>query len=426
MRAQRTFSNVKCKRMNILLLCREFPPAHHGGIGTFYQELAKEFGERGHSVNIIAEGYNDLRVDRRMYFTLYRVNQVPRRFSKSQFISFLLYNRLMYNSLATLLKKTKIDIVESSSYGGEAFFYCARKTLPLIIRLHGLISLDALTKHLQRPSLMADMRFPDVSLLEKLSSKYKHIDSCFCRILEKRSIDSADLIISPSEAYKKLTCNLMGLDTSRINVVYHGIAPVKPRVDPVPLKWFKGSFNKENSKIVLFVGRVTFEKGAHVLIRAIPDILKENPETKFVFCGIVDKKVLSFFRKHLKKSEREKVLFTGRLKRRQVFYLYQVCDIFCHPSLYETFAIVLLEAMIFEKPIVASNIGAIPEIVKDNHTGFLVPPNDSKVLADSIITLLNDEELRSSFGRKGAERVRMKFSIEDTAKKSIELYENVI
>jgi len=238
--------------MNILLLCREFPPAPYGGIGTFYEELAKEFGERGHSVSIIAEGYNDLHVERCKYFTVYRVKRVARPFSKSRFISFLLYDRVVYNLLATLLKKTKIDIVESSGYGGDAFFYCARKTIPLVVRLHGLISLNVLTMHPERPDLMAELGFSEFSLLNKLSSMYKHGDSRFCSILEKRPIDHADLIISPSEAFKKLTCNLMALNTSRIKVVHHGIAPVKPRIHHVSLNRLKDSFSKENSKIVLY------------------------------------------------------------------------------------------------------------------------------------------------------------------------------
>jgi glycosyltransferase involved in cell wall biosynthesis len=101
-------------------------------------------------------------------------------------------------------------------------------------------------------------------------------------------------------------------------------------------------------------------------------------------------------------------------------------DVFVHPSLWEGFGIVLLEAMALDLPIVASDVSAIPEIILNGQTGLLVPPGDPPGLAAAIIRLYRDEELAKALGQAGQLRLARYFSLNEMVRKTIEVYEGLL
>lgn len=153
--------------------------------------------------------------------------------------------------------------------------------------------------------------------------------------------------------------------------------------------------------MILFVGCLTPGKGPQSLIRALPRVLREVPQAMAVFCGadVGYKKHLETLARQLRLEE--KVVFTGYLPRYKLLQAYSACDVFVLPAWFEAFGLAIAEAMASAKPVVACRVGAVPFLVEDGQSGFLVPPADSQAVAEKIITLLGDDSLRQRFGERG-------------------------
>jgi len=121
------------------------------------------------------------------------------------------------------------------------------------------------------------------------------------------------------------------------------------------------------------------------------------------------------------------VTFTGRIERKELARLYSTAEIAVSPSLYEGFGLPAAEAMSSGLPIIATRAGALPEVVgKDGETGILVPPAEPDALAAAIKRLLDDEPLRKRLGEAGRKRVQSNFSWEQAAKKTVQVYEELL
>ncbi|MEM1509821.1 MAG: glycosyltransferase family 4 protein [Thermofilaceae archaeon] len=156
-------------------------------------------------------------------------------------------------------------------------------------------------------------------------------------------------------------------------------------------------------KIVFFAGRHVYDKGVDVLVNAARMVLSKRDDVKFVVAGDGP------MRAQLMDLARyfglgEKILFTGRLSDDELYKVMKIADVVAIPSRYEPFGIVALEAMAAAKPIVASKVGGLSELVVDNETGIVVPPEDSPALAEAIERVLNDPRSQE-MGYRGRRRV---------------------
>lgn len=134
--------------------------------------------------------------------------------------------------------------------------------------------------------------------------------------------------------------------------------------------------------------------------------------------------------KNLKKLAEElniekKVSFLGFISGAEKYAYYESADIYVHPSRYEPFGVVLLEAMACGKPIVASKVGGIPFVVEDEETGLLFKSENVEELAEKVILLLRNKELRVKMGKAGRERAKL-FTWERSAEMTVEVYKEVI
>jgi glycosyltransferase involved in cell wall biosynthesis len=199
----------------------------------------------------------------------------------------------------------------------------------------------------------------------------------------------------------------------------------------------------EDKKVILFVGRITPEKGVDVLIKAMKLVLKLeqncilliigslglNPPSPIWLNNNCDSKLDQFeylksnykiyenYLKNLSFGLEDKIKFLGSKSHyEELATYYSLCDIFVHPSVWnEPFGMILTEAMYCECPVISTCTGGIPEIVVNGETGLLVKPNDPQGLADAILQLIKNETLRKEMGRKAKERVKNKFSWENTS-----------
>ena len=155
------------------------------------------------------------------------------------------------------------------------------------------------------------------------------------------------------------------------------------------------------------MARLVWFKGLHILIAAMPNILKAKPNTTLIIIGDGPLRAdLETQARDLKVDQN--VLFLG--ERSDVIELLSVLDIFVLPSVSEGMPITILEAMVAAKPVVATKVGGIPELIRDGETGFLVPSDEPVSLALATIKLLGDPALRQKMGELAKQRVKNEFS----------------
>lgn len=214
------------------------------------------------------------------------------------------------------------------------------------------------------------------------------------------------------------------LSREKIVIVYNGVNLEKfnPLIDTVLLKEEIGG-GKE-TPLIGAVGVSQPYKGYEYLIKAAKSVVKEVPETRFVIIGFDfcrQDNYLDSLKKLTKTLDLEGVV-TFMEKRHDLPDVFSSLDIFVFTSVADAFGRVLIEAMACAKPAVAFNCGAAPEIVEEKKSGLLVAPKDFEGLAEKIIYLLKNKDIRDNFGLEGRQRVERLFDIKDHAHRIESLY----
>ncbi|GIW61822.1 MAG: hypothetical protein KatS3mg089_0674 [Patescibacteria group bacterium] len=217
-------------------------------------------------------------------------------------------------------------------------------------------------------------------------------------------------IIVPTENTKKSLLNDIYIAPSKIIVIPCGIVLHKKKHNRKKPKYLK------NKIVIGNVSRLTREKGQQLLINAMPDILSKNPQVHLLLVG--DGPDKEYFSELIKKLNISKsVTLTGFVKNTDDYY--RQMDIFVFPTIWplEGFGLVMVEAMDYGLPIIAHNSGPVPEIVKNNNTGLLVPLDDKNALIYAILSLVTNQALRERLGGAGRRRAVNLFDIEKISKK---------
>ncbi len=258
--------------------------------------------------------------------------------------------------------------------------------------------------------------------------------------IEKTALEMADAIVAVSGETKRDIERLFEVDPNHVRVIHNGIDLEEyRRVDSTDA--LKRHGINPDEPYLLFVGRITRQKGIVYLVRAIQFM---TPGFQIVLCaGAPDTPEIAIeMQKAIEqaKSERSDIIWIEEMvDRNAVVELYSHAAVFCCPSIYEPFGIINLEAMACGTPVVASAVGGIKEVVVDRETGFLVPLEQmkespfeplnpekfSRDLAGKINQLMNDRRLREKFGKAGRKRVEEKFSWSTIAQKTKALYETL-
>lgn len=178
----------------------------------------------------------------------------------------------------------------------------------------------------------------------------------------------------------------------------------------------------DGSKVIGVIGRLTPVKGHIYFTRAMEKVTKEIKNLKAIFVGSGE--LEEELKKEINKLRlNDYIIFLG--KRQDVPEILKICDLVVLPSLNEGFGLSIVEAQAAGKPVIATKVGGIPEVVKDGETGILVSPKDSDALADSIIALINDESKMKSIAERAKQRVRENFTKESMIRRLKELYETL-
>mgnify|MGYP005629201349 CR=1 FL=1 len=258
--------------------------------------------------------------------------------------------------------------------------------------------------------------------------------------VEKTAIEMADALIAVSEETKEDVLKYFNVDEEKVKVIYNGIN-LQQYIKTAETSTLDEYGIDKNKPYVLFVGRITRQKGIIHLVNAIKYI---DSETQVILCaGAPDTKEIGVEMENAVNEVqkiRENVIWIDKmLSKKEIIQLYSHADVFCCPSIYEPFGIINIEAMACDTAVVASAVGGIKEVVVHNETGILIPveqqkeapfePIDpdkfAKDLAFGVNKIINNPELKNSMAKKGRERVEKHFDWISIAKQTEELYKSL-
>jgi glycosyltransferase involved in cell wall biosynthesis len=284
-------------------------------------------------------------------------------------------NWVFNRTISGMVDTIEADIYEAHTVSGYGFLKALKKrkiSKPFIHTIHGVLA----DEYIQSSKSVSP------SLRMKLSN-------VFMRRLartEKEAAKQATLIVTVSRYSAQKIVKLYDVEETKIRIVPNGVNPqkFKPIEDCEKVKHLIGV---NGEQVILFVGNLIPRKGLHFLIEAAKQVIKENKATKFVVVGDGPLKnhLISYSKEQ---GVSDNFVFLGDVTEDMLHLLYNCADVFASPSIQEGQGISLLEAQATAKPVVAFNVTAINEIVKNNETGLLVKPDSHELVESSLAKII--------------------------------------
>ena len=393
----------------VALFTNEYPPNVYGGAGVHVEYLSRALARR---VAVEVRCFGEQRIDAANL----TVRGYPRWAEAGESTDPRFAGALdaFQRSLAMAKDRLDADVVHCHTWYTDMAGLLASKLwgAPYLLSIHSLEPL--------RPWKV-----------EQLGNGY-HLSSW----MERTAIEQADAVIAVSNETRADVLRLFEIDPAKVHVIHNGIDPEEYRATGRTDALARHGIDLARP-YVLFVGRITRQKGIIHLVDALPAI---DPGLQIVLAaGAPDTPEIG--REMAARVAEVSALRPGviwiseMLPRAEVIQLYEHAAIFCCPSVYEPFGIINLEAMALETAVVASRVGGIPEVVIPGETGLLVdltlrpgtfepadPAAFSAGLAAAINELASDPERRRAMGQRGRQRVLEHFSWDAIALTTLELY----
>lgn len=237
------------------------------------------------------------------------------------------------------------------------------------------------------------------------------------------------------EAWRVITCSRYMADEVReffttppdkIDVIPNGVdtSPFD-ELDQLDLADFRARWARSDEHIVFNVGRVVQEKGAHLIVEAVPRVLAEIPNTKFIIAG-TGGMVEPLKRRVLELGIADQVFIAGFVSDADRNSLFKVADAAIFPSLYEPFGIVALEAMAAKCPVIVSSVGGLKEVVQHDVTGVTIYPDNIESTAWGILHTLKDLKVAKRRAAKAYRMVKREYNWDRIAEQTIEVYDRIV
>ncbi len=382
--------------LRICLLSSAYPPMHYDGVGRSTNVLARGLFECGHSVNVVTRGDTE----QVAFYDGAYVHQLPTRLDRyaayhryTNVHYALNHSHAAYDMIRRLILNDGIQIVDSPIWQVDGLVTAVSQVAPVVVRIVTAV---------RQISALQNERHDDARLMGEMESAL---------------IQRAAHLIHNTRATMHATEQVYAVqpETGRFSIVPYGIVPAPDdAVRPFDLS------RQDDALTVLFVGRLEKRKGILDLFEAIPRVLRQLPTVQFVIAGADNSQHDGFQARHGSNyatyfTRRNSALaahvqFLGAVSEENLQALYQACDLFVAPSLYESFGLIYLEAMNYAKPVIGCNAGGIPEVVEHGVTGLLVEPEAPDHLAEALVSLLQSRKRLREMGLAGRQRLLDKFT----------------
>ncbi len=400
--------------MRILELTWEYPPHVVGGVGTHIAALAPMLAHLGNNVTLVTPLMGGTALESADGLTVQRVETAP--WLDDLLSDVQQTNARMTSFVAQLIEGgAAFDVIHAHDWL-VCFAAIALKQqykLPLLATIH------ATERGRWRGYLGGD---PSRQIADA----------------EWQMTFEAWRVITPSRSMANEIHNYFKLPANKIDVIPNGIdTRTFDALDGDPstaryqrrsgqtLSDFRAQYAPPDAPLVFSVGRLTYEKGAHVLIEAVPRVLAQHPTTTFVIAGTgamgdgLKERVNEL-------NVSESVRFVGFISDEERNKLYKVATCAVFPSLYEPFGIVALEAMAATCPLVVASTGGLAEVVQHHVTGVTVYPNSADSLADGILHVLDHPNWARERAQVAYQRVVQKFNWREIAERTLRVMERIV
>ncbi|WP_231337589.1 glycosyltransferase [Paraburkholderia sprentiae] len=403
----------RSRQLCVALLCRNYD-ADDSGIARFVRVQARALEALGHIVHVLTESKMHPTVDWEDGVWVHRLvlgwfddqqEMLPLQVHPDQWC----YSRTALEEIRKINGRHRVDVVEAPLWGNEALAIIASKEFPVVVSL-------------QTSQAIALESHPEWQR-----------DSSFMRDVVRPTIEGENYVLANCDLIRTISRAIANEISSR-----NGIKLADGRVVLCPLALEDRATSRISSldlarPMILFVGRLELRKGIDTLLDALPKILREFSNAQVVIVG--DDKLPTgdgkqtfrqiFEAKHVQLLDN--VHFTGVISDTEVDEYFQRAALFVAPSRFESFGLIYVEAMMFDVPTVACDVGGVPEVFADSGCAKLVEPDNPVALADAVICelrkLFDAEQGRTGRARQEYER---RFLPEQMALQMSEIYRSVL
>jgi glycosyltransferase involved in cell wall biosynthesis len=390
--------------MNIGYLIHSFK--NQAGTENYVYHMSMALARLGHHVHIVSltgKGQRDFKgLEDRISIHQFDLKKprfrVVRKLEGIFPLSTWRYGRLISKILPAIIKDHAIDIIEATDWGMDAWDYLPKRQVPVCVRLHGY------------PGFKEEFDRGRLRTWPK-----NHIGWT----IQRKHILSADLVTCVSKSYADFVWKaweIKGQDATIIPIA-------------VDLQVFHPGDMPREGQSILFAGRLEESKGIEILAQAIPLVLKRFPGATFYVAG-QDRKYKANQHTWSQYLTRElasgQIIYLGCLATEEIVRYYQTSTVCVVPSLYEPGGTVAFEAMACGCPVIASRVGGLEEVIHDRQTGLLIPPGNAMALADGLIELLQQDQLRRELAQQALESMRKQFDINIVAQQTVDAYARAI
>lgn len=387
------------RRLKILHLASEYPPAKVYGLGRFVHGLARAQAAAGDEVHVLTNSHggeqDDVVVDG---VHLHRIDfPNPPRPSDGH------GEVLQWNHGAVSRLLDRRDVLR------DVDVVCGHDWLTAIAAREAALLLE-------RPLV--------VTFHDEVTGKHAGVldrEGRFVRDLEALTAHDASHVIANSDYIARQVLRHYGLAAERVTAVPGGIDPTLLDVStPERVRDFRAPLAGEDEVLVAFVGRLDPEKGLGLLAEAIDDVASRPNRVRFVIAGSGKRE------EALRARLADRARLLGYVKGEALSYLYRAADVVVVPSVYEPFGLVALEAMLAGAAVVVSSAGGLPEIVRHERDGLVFDAGDPAALAAAIERLAQDPTLRQTLATSAAARAKDEFAWSKIAARTRQVYEHVL
>ena len=396
--------------MKILLVTPEYPPHSIGGGGIVSQSIAQTLSNRELDVMVVS-GYFPTKscfekasVTRDGQIKVFWLPLMPTPKTNLHLKTVMPPNILSVSRLMRILFKQNFCVIHLHGFGhlfiDFAALICAVTKKPYILTLHG---------------------FPHTP--QRAGGIVKLLYNVYLLTVGRLTLTKADKVTAISSSIKKEAV-AYGADESRIVVIPNGLNLSKYQSIEHSTEFRRRFEINLNDRLVVAVGILHERKGFQYLIKAVSLIKKQYENIKLVLIGGD-----GGYRGELKELTKQlqvedEVAFTGFLDSKMKLMAMSEAEIFAIPSLVEPFGLVALEAMACGRPIVAARVGGLAEVLEEGKTNLMMEPGNAEALADVIVRLINNKELRLRLSRNAREEVK-KYDWKTIGQKYLKVYSNL-
>ncbi len=362
--------------MRTLILTWEFPPNKVGGIGSHCYDLSRKLSNMGHDVEVITYGCQESEEE----IEGVKIHRVPSTWAPDTISWSLFLGHRMEKKALELHKEEKLEVIHAHDWMAVPGAVGIKKMLniPMVLTIH---STEA-----GRTGITSDY-------------------SRMINDIEWYGTYEADQIITVGKDFSEEIRNRFNPPHEKLHYIPNGMD--LKRYDEATKHTKRSDYAGEWEKLVFFAGRMVKQKGIEYLIDAIPEVLKEHGEAKFVLAGGGD--VNEYRRMAEKRGINDKTYFLGQAEEQNIFSLFKIADASVAPSIYEPFGIVALESMAGKTPMVASSVGGLKETIKHEWSGLHTYPANSRSIADQLNRVLSDRSWGAWMGKNGRKDVEKRY-----------------